>query len=69
MEIGEKSKVLKMGTKEKTTVQIGGEDLETVNVDQFKYLGATITSDAKSVQEIKIRIAIATSTLANLESI
>ena len=38
MEIsGEKSKILKMGTNEKTTVQIGGEDLETV--DQFKYLG------------------------------
>ena len=42
MVIGKKSKVLKMGTKEKTTVQIGGEDLETV--DQFKYLGPTITS-------------------------
>ena len=36
-----------------------GEELETVT--QFKYLAATITEDARSVQEIKIRIAVATS--------
>ncbi|XP_072039417.1 uncharacterized protein [Amphiura filiformis] len=62
-----KSKVLKMGSDEIVEVHVGGEELETVT--QFKYLGATITDDAKSVQEIKIRIAVATSSLANLKPI
>ena len=63
----EKSKVMEMGSKEELDVTIDDEKLETV--DQFKYLGATITDDARSVQEIKIRIAIATSSLAKLKPI
>ena len=57
-----KSKVMKMGNGVEAEVTVDGEKLECVN--QFKYLGATITSDAKSTTEIKIRIATATSTLA-----
>ena len=36
---------------------------------QFKYLDATITEDARSVQEIKIRIAVTTSSFAKLKMI
>ena len=36
---------------------LNGEKLETVT--QFKNLGASITDDAKSMQEINIRIAVA----------
>jgi len=63
----EKSKVMRMGSNEELDVSIGSEKLETVT--QFKYLGATITEDARSVQEIKTRIAIATSSLAKLKPI
>ena len=52
----EKSKVMRMGSSDELDVSIDGENLETVT--QFKYLGATITEDARSVQEIKIRIAV-----------
>ena len=62
-----KSKILKMGSDGNVEVHVGGEELETVT--QFKYLGATITDDAKSVQEIKIRIAVAASSLADLKPI
>ena len=41
--------------------------IETVT--QFKYLGSSITDDARSVQEIKIRIAVATASLAKLKVI
>ena len=63
----EKSKVMRMGSDKELDVSMDGEKLG--NVTQFKYLGATITEDAKSVQEIKIRIAIATSSLAKLKPI
>ena len=62
-----KSKVMKMGNGEAAKVTIDGEKLECV--EQFKYLGATITSDARATAEIKIRIATATSTLARLKPI
>ena len=62
-----KSKVMKMGNGKEAVVTIDGEKLECVH--QFKYLGATITSDARSATEIKIRIATATSTLAKLKPI
>ena len=46
---------------------INAEKLETVT--QFNYLGSTITDDARSVQEIKIRSAVATASLAKLKVI
>ena len=61
----EKSKVMRMGSSDELDVLIDGENLETVT--QFKYLGATITEDARSVQETKIRIAVATSSLSKLK--
>ena len=44
-----------------------GEKLETVT--QFKYHGSTITDDAGSVQEIKIRTAVATASFSKLKVI
>ena len=41
-----------------TKIQLYGKKLE--EVDQFKYLGATITKDGSSDSEIKIRLAQAT---------
>ena len=37
-----------------TNIQLYGENLE--EVDQFKYLGATITKDGSSDSDIKIRL-------------
>ena len=67
MQSAEKSKVMRMGSSDELDVSIDGENLETVT--QFKYLGATITEDARSVQEIKIRIAVATSSFSKLKTI
>ena len=63
----EKSKVMRMGSSDEMDASINSEKLETVT--QFKYLGSTITNDARSVQEIKIRIAVATASLAKLKVI
>ena len=63
----EKSKVMRMGSSDEMDASINGEKLETVT--QFKYLGSTITDDARSVKEIKIRIAVATASLAKLKVI
>ena len=63
----EKSKVMRMGSSNELGVSIDGQNLETVI--QFKYLKATITEDTRSVQEIKIRIAVATSSLSKLKII
>ena len=60
----EKNKVMRMGSSDELDVSIDGENLGTVT--QFKYLGATITEDARSVLEIKKRIAVATSSLSKL---
>ena len=61
-----KSKILAMGVKStQPDIYIRGNKLETVQ--SFKYLGATITEDARCVTEIKTRIAIATGALAKLE--
>ena len=43
----EKSKVMRMGSSDEMDASINGEKLETVT--QFKYLGSTITDDARSV--------------------
>ena len=50
-----------------TKIQLYGEKLE--EVDQFKYLGATITKDGSSDSEIKIRLAQATSAMVRLTTI
>ena len=50
-----------------TNIQLYGEKLEEVN--QFKYLGATITKDGSSDSEIKIRLAQATSAMIRLTTI
>ena len=62
----EKSKVMSMRSSDKLDASINGEKLETVT--QFKYL-SSITDDAKSVQELKIRIAVATASLPKLKVI
>ena len=43
---------------------MNGKQLE--EVDNFKYLGATITKDGRSSVEVKTRFAMATSALARL---
>ena len=64
----EKSKVM-VNTLDDTTAQIymNGEKLEEVS--SFKYLGATLTKDGRSLKEIKIRIAMATQAMAKLSKI
>ena len=63
----DKKKKLKSAEKLKIfRSEIDGENLETAT--QFKYLGAIITEDARSVQKIKIRIAVATSSLSKLKN-
>ena len=44
-----------------TNIHLYGEKLE--EVDQFKYIGATITKDGASYSEIKIILAQATSSM------
>jgi len=66
----EKSKVLIVGKERKTLaqpIQINGDDLEMV--DSFEYLGSKITADGKSSEEIRNRLAMATSSLINLNNI
>ena len=50
-----------------TNIQLYGEKLE--EVDQFKYIGATITKYGSSDSEIKIRLAQATSAMVRLTTI
>ena len=64
----DKSKILAMNVKaEQPDIYIRGVKLEAV--ESFRYLGATIMKDGRSVSEIKTRIAIATGTLAKLKII
>ena len=69
MEIsGEKSKILVMGNKSpQHDISIKGGKLE--RVQSFKYLGACITEDGRSITEIETRIAIATTTLTRMAKI
>ena len=46
------------------TITMNGEKLE--EVEAFKYLGATLTKDGRSTTEVRIRLATATSAMANL---
>ena len=66
MEISaEKSKVMvNSRTNATASITMCGEPLETVA--SFKYLGATLSSDGTSTADIRIRIATATSAMANL---
>ena len=71
MEIStEKSKTMTMGSAPDGSsqgVSMGGEILE--EVDKFTYLGATITADGKSDQEIRTRMAKALQALSQLTRI
>ena len=51
----------------KTEVSLNGEILKQVN--QFKYFGSIMTSDAKSTVDIKCRIAAAKSTFTEMKAI
>ena len=69
MEISsEKSKVM-VNSGENTTVQISMNGQQLEEVMAFKYLGATLTKDGRSTAEIKIRLAIATASMAKLNKI
>ena len=69
MEISsEKSKVM-INSGDNTTVQISMNDQQLKEVMAFKYLGDTLTKDGRSTAEIKIRLAIATASMAKLNKI
>ena len=69
MEISsEKSKVM-VNSGDNTTVQISMNDQQLEEVMAFKYHGATLTKDGRSTAEIKIRLAIATASMAKLNKI
>ena len=66
MEISsEKSKVM-VNSGDNTTVQISMNGQQLEEVMAFKYFGATLTKDGCSTAEIKIRLAIATASMAKL---
>ena len=64
----EKSKVM-VNSRAKThsTIKMNGVALE--NVEQFKYLGSTLTYDGTSNKEIKIRLAVAMAAMLRLNKI
>ena len=69
MEISsEKSKVM-VNSGDKITVQISMNGQQLEEVMAFKYLGATLTKDGRSTAEIKIRLAMATASMAKLNKI
>ena len=51
----------------KTKVRLNGEMLKQVN--QYKYLGSTMTSDAKSTVDIRCRIAAAKSVFTEMKAV
>ena len=71
MEINaEKSKIVIVRKENKVlaqTILVIGTDLETAV--SFKYLGSKITADGKCSEEVSSRLAMATSSLMNLNSI
>ena len=69
MEISsEKSKVM-VNSGDITPVQISMNGQQLEDVMPFKYLGATLTKDGRSTAEIKIRLAIATASMAKINKI
>ena len=69
MEISaEKSKTMVNSTNDiSANITLNGEPLEEVN--QFMYLGATLSKDGTSAAEIRIRVAQATAAMARLDRI
>ena len=66
MEISsEKSKVM-VNSGDNTTIQISMNGQQLEEVMAFKYLGATLIKDGRSTAEIKMRLAIATASMAKL---
>ena len=64
----EKSKIMVNSRNNRTsTITMNGTPLEQVN--HFKYLGATLSSDGSSTADIRIRLATATSAMAKLKKI
>ena len=62
-----KSKTLVNGETESPKIMMYGKALD--NVSNFKYLGATLSDDAPSKKEIRIRLVTATSVMVKLEKI
>ena len=59
MEVSEKSKIMVNSRKDiPASITINGETLE--QVDNFKYLGASLSKDGTFTAEVRIRIARAT---------
>ena len=65
----EKSKILVNSHKQlpKTNITMNGQILE--EVENFKYLGSTLSKDGSSTKEIKIRLGLATSAMTRLNNI
>ena len=64
----EKSKVM-VNSGDNTTAQLSMNGQQLEGVMAFKYLGATFTKDGRSTEEIKIKLAIATASMAKLNKI
>ena len=62
-----KTMVISRSNNTKANITINNEELE--QVDEFKYLGQTITSDAKTEKEIRIRTGIAKSRFQDIKTI
>jgi hypothetical protein len=60
----EKSKIMVKSTIN-TSAEIYLNDQQLEEVDAFKYVGSTLTKDGRSTTEIKTRLAIAESAMAN----
>ena len=69
MEISSEKSKVRVNSGDNTTVQISMNGQQLEEVMAFKYLGATLTKDGRSTAEIKIRLAIATASMAKLNKI
>ena len=70
MEISsEKSKVMVNSHNQQaaTSIKLNGQELE--EVDNFKYLGSTLTKDGSSTKEVKTRLSLAGSAMTRLNTI
>ena len=64
MEISREKSIVMVNSGDNTTVQISMNGQQLEEVMAFKYIGATLTKDGRSTAEIKIRLAIATASMA-----
>ena len=62
-----KTMVISRSNNTKANITIDNEELE--QVEEFKYLGQTITSDAKTEKEIRIRTGIAKARFQDIKTI